>query len=72
MTHNQGLEIFNMSPVENGDRRFIRREYIETNNLDEEDVKAELPEEGVIDNAATSEQGIPSDPAIADIEQQEN
>lgn len=34
LTHNQGLEIFNMSPVENGDKRFIRREYVETNNLD--------------------------------------
>ncbi|MGO5053578.1 phage portal protein [Lachnospiraceae bacterium LCP25S3_G4] len=37
MTHNQGLEIFNMSPVENGDKRFIRREYIETNNLDDQE-----------------------------------
>lgn len=35
LTHNQGLEIFNMAPVENGDKRFIRREYVETNNLDE-------------------------------------
>lgn len=34
ITHNQGLEIFNMSPVENGDKRYIRKEYTETNNLD--------------------------------------
>jgi hypothetical protein len=34
LTHNQGLEIFNMSPVEDGDKRFIRREYVESDNLD--------------------------------------
>lgn len=47
MTHNQGLEIFNMSPVENGDKRFIRKEYIETNNLDTEakDVKEAIKNE---------------------------
>lgn len=27
LTHNQGLEIFNMAPVENGDQRYIRKEY---------------------------------------------
>lgn len=27
LTVNQGLEIFNMPPVENGDRRYIRKEY---------------------------------------------
>ena len=45
MTHNQGLEIFNMSPVENGDKRYIRKEYIETNNLDETYVKNPVKEE---------------------------
>lgn len=45
LTHNQGLEIFNMAPVENGDKRFIRKEYIETNNLDGADVKKPLKEE---------------------------
>lgn len=34
LTHNQGLEIFNMSPVEDGDKRFIRREYAEVSGLD--------------------------------------
>ncbi len=27
ITHNQGLEIFNMSPVEGGDKRYVRKEY---------------------------------------------
>lgn len=45
MTHNQGLEIFNMSPVENGDKRYIRKEYIETNNLDGTDTKKLVNEE---------------------------
>lgn len=27
LTHNQGLEIFNMAPVEDGDKRYIRKEY---------------------------------------------
>lgn len=43
LTHNQGLEIFNMSPVENGDKRYIRKEYIETNNLTDQDKKDKLP-----------------------------
>lgn len=34
LTHNQGLEIFNMPPVEDGDKRYIRKEYAETENLD--------------------------------------
>lgn len=45
LTHNQGLEIFNMAPVENGDKRYIRREYIETNNLEEEDEKQSVKED---------------------------
>lgn len=32
LTHNQGLEIFNMSPVEGGDKRYIRKEYALTDN----------------------------------------
>ncbi len=34
MTHNQGLEIFNMAPIEDGDKLFIRREYAEVDKLD--------------------------------------
>lgn len=33
LTHNMGLEIFNMSPVADGDRYFIRKEYAEVSNL---------------------------------------
>ena len=35
LTHNQGLEIFNMSPVEGGDKRYIRKEYAVTDNYNE-------------------------------------
>ena len=35
LTHNQGLEIFNMSPVEGGDKRYIRKEYALTDNYSE-------------------------------------
>ena len=34
LTHNMGLEIFNMSPVEDGDKYYIRKEYAEVSNLD--------------------------------------
>jgi hypothetical protein len=33
MTHNQGREIFNMVPVDNGDKYYIRLEYTETDKL---------------------------------------
>lgn len=33
ITHNEGLEIFNMPNVNNGNKRYIRKEYIETDNL---------------------------------------
>jgi hypothetical protein len=33
MTHNQGREIFNMAPVDNGDKYYIRLEYTETDKL---------------------------------------
>lgn len=34
LTHNQGLEIFNLSPIPGGDKHFIRREYTEIDKLD--------------------------------------
>lgn len=34
LTQNQGLEIFNMSPIEGGDVRFIRKEYAATHEAD--------------------------------------
>lgn len=44
LTHNQGLEIFNMSPVADGDRYFIRKEYAEVSNLNT--TEPAKPEEG--------------------------
>jgi hypothetical protein len=35
LTHNEGLSIFNMAPVDGGDKHFIRLEYSETNKLSE-------------------------------------
>ena len=37
ITHNQGLEVFNMPPVENGDTRFIRLDYASTTEVGESD-----------------------------------
>lgn len=36
ITHNQGLEIFNMPPVEHGDKRYVRKEYALTENYEGE------------------------------------
>lgn len=36
ITTNQGLAVFNLPPVEGGDKRYIRKEYTEVNNLDKE------------------------------------
>ena len=36
ITTNQALNIFNLPPVEDGDKRYIRKEYTEVNNLDKE------------------------------------
>lgn len=33
ITHNQGLEIFNMPPVDDGDKRFIRLDYANTSQV---------------------------------------
>lgn len=51
LTHNQGLEIFNMAPVDGGDKRFIRKEYTETDKIgsDDTDTKTEI-KEGDTDN----------------------
>lgn len=37
ITHNQGLEIFNMAPIENGDKHYIRSEYSEVDKLHKDD-----------------------------------
>lgn len=36
ITTNQSLHIFNLPPVKDGDKRYIRKEYTEVNNLDKE------------------------------------
>lgn len=56
LTRNEGREIFNMAPIENGDKYYIRKEYAEVNYLAEA--------QGIIgggNNANQSEQGISSD-----------
>ena len=37
LTHNEGLEIFNMSPIDGGDKHYIRKEYSEVSKLDKGD-----------------------------------
>lgn len=39
LTHNQGREIYNMAPIEGGDKYYIRKEYSETVKLDSEDIE---------------------------------
>ena len=34
ITHNQGREIYNMAPIDGGDKYYIRKEYSETTKLD--------------------------------------
>ena len=45
LTHNMGLEIFNMPPVEDGDKYYIRKEYAEVSKLNTETEPTE-PKEG--------------------------
>lgn len=40
LTHNAGLEIFNLPPIEGGDKHFIRREYAEIDKLDTQQLDA--------------------------------
>lgn len=61
ITHNQGLEIFNMPPVEGGDKRYIRKEYALTSNFD--DLKTK---EGVIDDADKQRETIPNVEPVGD------
>lgn len=54
LTHNAGLEIFNMAPIPNGDRLFIRREYMEIDEMGKEPINEEPkkePADGVPTNA---------------------
>lgn len=52
LTHNQGLEILNMRHVEGGDKRFIRGEY-----LDVDEVAKRLLENNVDENATEKKEG---------------
>lgn len=54
LSHNQGLEIFNMSPVEGGDKRYIRKEYALTNNYNE----------GGNNNATVEGEGVQNDSTV--------
>ena len=56
LTHNQGLEIFNMSPVEGGDKRYIRKEYAVTDNYNE----------GGNNNATDEGEGVQNDSTFTD------
>lgn len=56
LTHNQGREIYNMAPVENGDKYYIRKEYSETTKLDSDVIEHEELEEGGTDEQDTNEE----------------
>ncbi len=45
LTHNQGLEIFNMPPVEGGDKYYIRKEYAEVSKLGDTETNPAGPAE---------------------------
>lgn len=60
ITLNDGREIFNLSPIEDGDRYFIRKEYVETSKMNEgkEEDNAGVEEQGVqTDESASGEDG---------------
>jgi hypothetical protein len=43
ITHNMGLGIFNMAPITDGDKLFIRREYVEVSKLGDIALDKEAP-----------------------------
>mgnify|MGYP000209009881 CR=1 FL=1 len=57
LTHNEGREIFNMAPIKDGDKYYIRKEYAEVDKLNEAQGLS-----GGEDNATQTEgTGIPGD-----------
>lgn len=54
LTHNQGREIYNMAPVEGGDKYYIRKEYSETQKLDSDLIEHNELEEGGEDEQDTN------------------
>lgn len=59
---NDGREIFNLAPVPDGDKRYIRKEYVDTANMSTE-LTDTIQE---VNNAGDEEQGIQSDAAVSD------
>lgn len=58
MSRNEGLEVFNMPPVDGGDKRYIRKEYAEIDKLNE----SQGVQEGGNNNAIqTGNKGVPDD-----------
>lgn len=61
MTKNQGLEVFNMPPVEDGDKFYIRKEYAELDKLNEaQGLEAQNPYQEGEKNAKKSGEGVPN------------
>lgn len=55
LTHNQGLEIFNLPPIDGGDRYYIRKEYGLTENYTKgSDADAVEQGQGISDNVAAA------------------
>lgn len=51
ITHNVGREIFNMAPIADGDKLFIRREYMELGEMGKETINPKKDEVPADDNA---------------------
>ena len=45
ISQNEGLEVFNMAPVDDGDKRYIRREYVEVDKLGDLSLAKEKPDD---------------------------
>lgn len=45
ISQNEGLEVFNMAPVDDGDKRYIRREYVEVDKLGDVSLAKEKPDD---------------------------
>jgi hypothetical protein len=54
LTTNQVMDVWNMTHVEDGDKRYIRREYVEVSKLDAEGVQDVKVNEGIQEPSAAS------------------
>lgn len=59
LTTNDVMDIWNMMPVEEGDKRYIRREYVEVNKLDVDPNKNEIIDNA--DNEIEEEKNVKTD-----------